>query len=119
MRSFPYRQARHDENKERYNYYLCRARRVVENAFGILAHKWRLFFRPLEMKAETVTKVVKAACVLHNLLRTKNIDEQFVNVVDMNEAPIEVFNNIPADGRRAANLAFEIREKFVNYFNNI
>lgn len=72
MRPFPYRQARHDNNKEKFNYHLCRARRVVENAFGIMAHKWRLFLRPLEVKDETTTKLVKAACLLHNFLRVKS-----------------------------------------------
>uniref|UniRef100_A0A6P7FQM5 Uncharacterized protein LOC114331644 n=1 Tax=Diabrotica virgifera virgifera TaxID=50390 RepID=A0A6P7FQM5_DIAVI len=79
-RPFPYRQARNDNSKERFNYHLCRARRLVENAFLILPHKWRLFFRPLEVKVQTATKLVKAGCVLHNLLRTRNTDEQFLHL---------------------------------------
>lgn len=121
MRPFPYRQSRHDRNKENFNYHLCKARRVVENAFGMLAHKWRLFFRPLEVKVETAKKLVKAACVMHNFLREKNIDEQFLHVQQNNDRPVQIqaFQNIPVEGRRAVNLAFTIREKFVTYFSNL
>lgn len=121
MRPFPYRQARYDRNKENFNYRLCRARRVVENAFGILSHKWRLFFRPLEVKVGTAKKMVKVACVLHNLLRVKNVDQQFVHLRDNNnDRPLQVlFHNLPVDGRRAVNLAFNVREKFVTYFTTL
>ncbi|KAJ8914955.1 hypothetical protein NQ315_002479 [Exocentrus adspersus] len=53
MRPFPYKQCKTDISKEKYNTRLCRARRVVENAFGILAQKWRIFYRPIETKVET------------------------------------------------------------------
>jgi len=35
MKPFPRRQSRNNERLDTYNYRLCRARRVVENAFGI------------------------------------------------------------------------------------
>ena len=55
-----------------YNYRLCRARRVVENTFGILVSKWRIFRQPIIAKVETVDAIVKASCVLHNFLRRRD-----------------------------------------------
>lgn len=52
-----------------YNYRVSRARRVVENAFGILASKFRVFEEPISLKVETVDKVVLASCALHNYLK--------------------------------------------------
>lgn len=58
MRPFPYRQSKTDVRKLHYNMRLCRARRVVENAFGILARKWRIFYRALETKLKTSIVIV-------------------------------------------------------------
>ena len=52
-----------------FNYQLSRARRIVENAFGILAQRFRLYNRRLQLKPTTVKFIVKATCVLHNYLR--------------------------------------------------
>ncbi|XP_050310637.1 uncharacterized protein LOC126746421 [Anthonomus grandis grandis] len=117
MRPFPYRLSRHDIRKEKYNKRLCRVRRVVENAFGILAQKWRLFYRPLELKVETSIKVIKATCVLHNYLRTEKRDLLFSHLLEDAEPIIGALDPLPADGRRATNYSFQIRENFVNFFN--
>lgn len=52
-----------------FNYRLCRARRVSENAFGILAAKFRVFQLPINSKPDFVNKIIFAAVVLHNFLR--------------------------------------------------
>ena len=57
------------QEKQIFNLRLSRARRIVENAFGILAQRFRLYNRHLQLNVENVDKVVKASCVLHNYLR--------------------------------------------------
>jgi len=43
MRPFPRDAVANDARKKKFNKQLSRAWRVVENAFGILAQKWRVF----------------------------------------------------------------------------
>ena len=69
MRPFPRAGRMQMPDDERiFNYRLSRACRVVENAFRILAQRWRVFQRRLCLKASNVDKVIKACVVLHNYL---------------------------------------------------
>lgn len=68
MRPYPGRDINNNMFKRRYNYRLSRARRVVENAFGILANRWRFLFTPVDAKPENLTSMIYAACILHNML---------------------------------------------------
>lgn len=52
-----------------FNYRLSRARRIAENAFGVLVSRFRIFEKPIPVYPETAVAIIKVACVLHNWLR--------------------------------------------------
>lgn len=58
-----------------FNYRLSRARRVVENAFGILSGRFRVFRAPIALKLDSARMLVLAAVCLHNFL----IDHKVIN----------------------------------------
>jgi hypothetical protein len=49
-----------------YNYRLTRARRMIERAFCILANKWRIFHRPLDVTPQFCNTIV------HNFVHLNN-----------------------------------------------
>ncbi|XP_063859180.1 putative nuclease HARBI1 [Scylla paramamosain] len=63
--------ARNMTREERiYNYRLSRARRVVENAFGIMVNRFQVMLTTMQHYADTGRPIVKACMVLHNLMRS-------------------------------------------------
>ena len=51
-----------------FNYQLSRARRIIENTFGIATTQFRIFRRPMIASIEKVVAVTKAVVSLHNFL---------------------------------------------------
>jgi hypothetical protein len=58
-------------SQEIFNYRLSRARRIIENAFGILSARWRIYRRPINASEKTVSLIMKATVCLHNFILTK------------------------------------------------
>ena len=56
-----------------YNYRISRARRVVENAFGLLSNRFRCLLTTMAQKPDNVTRIVMACCIVHNILREEVI----------------------------------------------
>lgn len=52
-----------------FNYRLSRVSPVIENVFGILRARWRMFKGPISASPNTVQLIIEAAVCLHNYLR--------------------------------------------------
>ena len=69
MKPFSFRNLTDEERI--FNYRLSRARRVVENAFGILANRFRCLLTTMFQTPENAMQIVLATVVLHNIMRTR------------------------------------------------
>ena len=66
----PYPGLHEKGSKQRiFNYRVSRARRVVENVFGIMASVFRVLRKPLLLQPEKASLIVMTCVVLHNFLR--------------------------------------------------
>lgn len=112
-----------------FNYRLSRARRVSENAFGILAAKFRVFQQPINSKPEYVNKIICAAVVLHNFLRVNcrlplpsevmEREDFDRGIIVMGQADgIAGFERLQAVGRGHSNDAKTVRNNLKDYFMN-
>lgn len=59
-----------------FNYRLSRARRVVENAFGITAHTWRILLKGMEVNVSFASLITVTCCILHNFLITEKHNDE-------------------------------------------
>lgn len=129
----PYPRAQLDNEKRIFNYRLSRARRCVENAFGVLANRLRVFRQPITIAPQKVVCITKAACALHNYLRTQDATRQvyspntLVDQVDQEtgavipgswrEEPDCLLHLETTHDRNPTNDAKTIRQEFTSYFN--
>ena len=70
MKSYPYRTAIGDEKV--FNYRLSRARRIIENAFGVMSARFRILLRTMELNVSHAISVPRACIALHNFLLSAN-----------------------------------------------
>lgn len=69
----PYSKKALGDAEEVYNKRLSSARKTIECAFGILFAKWRTLSGYIETLPETADDIIKAACVLHNIITPRRI----------------------------------------------
>ena len=69
LKPFPFRNM--SRNQRIYNYRLSRARRIVENVFGIFSQRFRCLRSAMNLSPDTAEVIVLAACALHNMLRSR------------------------------------------------
>ncbi|XP_030763488.1 protein ALP1-like [Sitophilus oryzae] len=126
MRPYP---GKTDDSVSRriFNYRLSRARRISENAFGILVARWRIFQHPIISKVDNIENVIKATVCLHNfiikydkkLYVTPNLVDQDINgrlIPGLWRENLSHLSEI-RDGNYDLRSAKDIREQFCTYFN--
>lgn len=64
----PYPRKNLTDDMRIFNYRLSRARRTIENTFGILTARWRILHKPLCMSITNCENVFKALVCLHNFI---------------------------------------------------
>lgn len=64
----PYPQRNLGQEEEKFNMRLSRTRQVVECAFGIMASKWRLLLKAIEVTPDRADVIIKCICLLHNII---------------------------------------------------
>ncbi|XP_037939972.1 protein ALP1-like [Teleopsis dalmanni] len=75
MRPFPGNNL--SEDRSNFNKKLSAATERIENAFGILVHRWRILEKPIQCLPKNIDKIVLATVVLHNFLILEKDDLYF------------------------------------------
>ena len=111
--------------KEVFNYRLSRARRCVENAFGILVARFSVLSNRLSLCTKNAKLVVLSCCILHNFLLIHQSDSYIptdsvdVTHADLTSETIHLSGlNLTARFNRATDRAKAVRDWFVSFFTN-
>lgn len=123
LKPYPRDQSLIDRSKAIFNYRLSRARRIVENAFGILTQRFRIFSTPIFLNIDTVENLVTSACIVHNMMIDEKLDGAKINEVFGETAVCELdsFTEFDAEDN-VEDIPSEpkaIRDIFKNYFNTV
>lgn len=114
LKPYPFRDMTDDQRI--FNYRLSRGRRVVENAFGILANRFRVFLTTINLSADKVQCITLACCTLHNFLRAENPSYLYEDEID--NTYVFKFGLSQQMGNRAKQACVSVRDEFKNYFCN-
>jgi hypothetical protein len=121
LKPYPHRQL--TRHQRQYNYRLSRARRCIENAFGIMANRFRIFLGTICLGPKKIDAVVMACCALHNMLRTL-APTKYVQPEDATHTDGTVRNRPQLEpakvaSRRTMNtLGKQYRDYLCDYFNS-
>ena len=87
----PYSRRQLTEEQRIFKYRLSRAKRVSENAFGIMSVRFRILYSMMCVNPESASQITLVCCVLHNMLMTKS-----QNIY----APTETIDNEDVNGKQ-------------------
>lgn len=100
MKPYSHRNMTHDQ--QIFNYRLSRARRLVENVFGILSSRFCVFLSEIPFLPDDAENIVQACVILHNMLNKKNITHYVQpGLIDEEDG---VYNLVAGEWRNQNNL---------------
>lgn len=134
LKAYPAEQKK-GSKKRIFNYRLCRARRVIENVFGIMSAVFRVLRKIMLLSPEKATTVILTCVYLHNFLRRSRNSQNlytppgtFDADKDGNVAPgswrqitdanAQSFVPMTKVGKKSAASCEVIRNEFAEYFIN-
>ncbi|KAH8021371.1 hypothetical protein HPB51_015518 [Rhipicephalus microplus] len=119
-----------------FDYRLSRARRLIENAFGIMSSQWRILRRAFRASETTTENIIRACVVLHNFMLQESPHARltynppgYVDHEDWQGSCMEgawrdgdddssIFREPTASGCHSARVATDVREKLAKFFMN-
>lgn len=99
------------------NYRISRARRVVENCFGLLSNRFRVLLTKIHLSPPKVELITTTCCILHNFIRNRSPDVEVKDMEESHENCQMRLININQGGNRSINISYNIRDEFLRYFN--
>nr|CAI5852087.1 unnamed protein product [Callosobruchus analis] len=125
----------HDKgsSKRIYNYRLSRARRMIENVFGIMASVFRIFRTSILLNPEKANVIVQTCVLLHNFLRRSKTSRNSYTPTGTFDVEVEgnfvagswrndndgitSFKPLKMIARKSKNDAEKVRLEFANHFS--
>nr|CAI5820765.1 unnamed protein product [Callosobruchus analis] len=127
----PYKHSPLTYEQKIFNYRLSRARRIVQNAFGILASRFRIFRTSISTNLTVMDRIVRTTCTIHNWLRktsrtyltTRCVDYENLETGEMipglwRDTNFDLQNVQPVGSNHSSRMARQLRERYTNYFVN-
>lgn len=129
----PYSAKELNHDRKIFNYRLSRARCIVENVFGILGARFRIFNTEINLSLEKIDYVILASCMLHNYLRKtamqhyspnemfdrENLDSGERIVGNWRDASTLTADIQQGQARNYSAAAKLVRDEYMEYFNTV
>lgn len=118
----PYNGRNLSQEQLNFNYFLSRSRQQVECAFGMLASKFQIFQKPLNVDIKKAIKYVESSICLHNWLRTESIQSGIPD--ETTNVNYNTFNDClnetqPQISNKSTSKAENVRNDFKSYITQI
>lgn len=101
-----------------FNYRLSRARRTIENAFGILVNRWACLQSDVLCQPDKAKIIVSAYCALHNFLINRRC-KYITDVENEIDAATDALDSINSDALSGTERAKNMRERIASHLETV